>query len=424
MLNSRALRTKPASTITVVAALLIVIAAGLIAARLMNMSTGFRANPVEAFSDFNFYYYAFTVVLHQPHDAALLYDHDALVAFLQTMDARHKGFDILYGYPPQFALFFSWLGLLTLLDAKIAWTLMSIVLCAIGVILVAKTAYRGDERGATLLLVAIALLNRPIVENVFWGQSNELLFFLLAATLFLMERGKRYWAGLFLALAIVLKVTPLAVAGLLLLRREWRTVAATFAWSVAFTLVTAVYLGFRVVWHYFISDMPRLNAQNLSMGGLPGNNSVRGVLQTISGGMGMPASNATLTTVGLLVALAVCLLSAYLVFRRHADRRIDYALACMTMLVASPMLEPVHMMVTLIPLMILFGTAFEQHGQQGSAIAPRMEMLLGTLAVVLLVFSVRFVSYNAAALIVYGLCVARYFPPSAMRRQARARRFS
>ncbi len=79
---------------------------------------------------------------------------------------------------------------------------MSIVLCAIGVILVARTAYRGDERSATLLLVAIALLNRPIVENVFWGQSNELLFFLLAATLFLMERGKRYWAGLFLALAI------------------------------------------------------------------------------------------------------------------------------------------------------------------------------------------------------------------------------
>ncbi len=85
----------------------------------------------------------------------------------------------------------------------------------------------------------------------------------------------------------------------------------------------------------------------------------------------MPASNATLTTVGLLVALSVCLLSAYLVFRRHADRRIDYALACMTMLVASPMLEPVHMMVTLIPLMILFGTAFEQHDQQGSAITPK-----------------------------------------------------
>lgn len=424
MLHSRALRTKPLWTVTVVAALLIVIAAGLIAVRLMNMFTEFRANPIEAFSDFNYYYYAFTVVLHQPHDAALLYDHDAIVAFLQAMDARHTGVDVFYGYPPQFALFFSWLALLPLLDAKIAWTLMSVVLCVIGVILVAKTAYRGDERSAPLLLVAIVLLNRPIVENVFWGQSNELLFFLLAATLFLMERGNRHWAGLFLALAIVLKVTPLAVAGLLLLRREWRTVVATTVWSAAFTLVTVAHLGFRGVWQYFSSDMPRLNAQNLSMGGLPGNNSVRGMLQTVSGGMGMPASNATLTTVALLFALAVCLLSAYLVFRRHADRRIDYALACMTMLVASPMLEPVHMMITLIPLMILFGTAFEQHGRQGSAIGPRMEMLLGAIAVLLLVFSARFVSYTAAALIVYGLCVARYFPPAALCREAQGQRLS
>jgi uncharacterized membrane protein len=67
--------------------------------------------------------------------------------------------------------------------------------------------------------------------RVYWGQSNALLFFLLAATFFCIERGNRYAAGAFLASAIASKVTPLAIAALLLLRREWRTVIATVVFS-------------------------------------------------------------------------------------------------------------------------------------------------------------------------------------------------
>ncbi len=412
MLNTSTIRTKATLRLSTVAGLLVILALGMLAARMPHIFREFRANPPDAFSDFNNYLYAFTTVLNQPFDASLIYDRDGLFAFLHAMGSQHIGVDSFYAYPPQFALLFSRLALFAPLTAKTIWVLASIALCATGVILVVKMAYRGNKPGVAVLLVAIALLSRPLLDDVYWGQSNELLFFLLAATFFLIERGNRYLAGLFLALAVVLKVTPLAVAGLLLLRREWRTVIATIGFSIIITAFTVSQLGFRVLWHYLTSDMSRLNNQNMSIGGAPFNNSVRGALQTVMGNVGMPVSATTLAITSLVFAAATCLLAAYLVFRRHEDRRIDYALAGATMLVASPMLESVHLVVALIPLLILFGTAFEHHSRRVSALGPRTEILLGALAVVLLMFAPRLVTYTIAILIIYGLCVARYFPPS------------
>ena len=82
------------------------------------------------------------------------------------------------------------------------------------------------------------------------------------------------------------------------------------------------------------------------------------------------------------------------------------------MLVASPVLESVHLVAVLIPVLILIGTALENrtHGTRVSALGFRGEMLLCTLAVVLLMFSPKLVSYTIAILIIYALCVARYIP--------------
>ncbi|MGF6968795.1 hypothetical protein OKW43_005823 [Paraburkholderia sp. WC7.3g] len=416
MFNASAGRTRLGSSVGVGAVLLLLTAVACLALHCVHIVAKFRASPPDAFGDFNLYLYAFNVVLHDP---TRLYDHDGLVAFLQRIGARSTGDDIFFAYPPQFALVFSPLALLTPLAAKFIWMAASVTMFAAGVYLIVKMAYRGAERSMNVLLVALALLSFPLVEDTYDGQSNELLFFLLIATFALIERGDRYAAGLFLGFAMAIKLTPVAVAGLLLLRREWRTFMVAVVVAAVLTLLTAARLGFGVVWHYFTVDMPHLNGMALAMsgGGAPMNNSVQGALQTLSATVGMPLSGAVLSTVSMALVLSACLLSAYLVFRRHQDSRIDYALAAMTMLVAYPVLEPIHMMLALIPLLILCGTAFEARDRQLSALGPRLEMLLGAFTVLLLFFSARFVSYTVAAAIIYGLCVARYFSPSTVVRQ-------
>ncbi|WP_244815315.1 glycosyltransferase family 87 protein [Caballeronia sp. Lep1P3] len=414
MLTTRAGAGKSAPSLATISTVLIAVAIGIIAAHMPRVLAQFHADPADAFSDFNYYLYAFTTVLRHPADATVLYDHHGLVTFLRSIGARTTGMDVFYAYPPQFALLFSPLGALSPAAAKSVWVLGSMLLFALGVAMVAKLAYRGEDRGVALLFIALALLSRPFFDDVYWGQSNELLFFLLAATFFFIDRGNRSLAGVFLGAAIVLKVTPLAIAGLLLLRREWRTAIATFATSVALTCVTGCVLGFHTIWHYAVSDMPRLNAQNVMLGGAPINVALRGALQTLIENAGMSASQKMLGAVWLATAAVVCVTAVVLIARRHADRRTDFALATMTMLVASPMLEPVHLVVVLIPLGILFGTALERRDTRLSLLPRRAELLLAACAVLLFVVAARSTNYTIAVFLLYALCLARYFAPASV----------
>jgi Gpi18-like mannosyltransferase len=404
--------TKGTLRLSIFSGLLLLIAIGMVAARLPHLAKDLQARGSDGLGDFNYYYYAFSIILKQPFDASQLYDHNHVVEFLHQIGIKEIGVHSFYGYPPQFAVFFSRLGSFEITTAKILWSVMSVLFLVIAIIFTIKLAYRGGKYEVLIGLVAVAILCRPILDELYWGQSNALLFFLLAATFLCIERDYRYAAGVFLALAVVFKVTPIAVAGLLLLRREWRTVIATIVFSIVVTAITALYVGWNIVFHYLTSDLSRLNKQNLLVGGAPFNSSVRGALQTLSAKIGMPLSTTALEMVSTVFAAAVCLLAAYLVLRRNTDRRMDYALATTTMLVASPVLESVHLVAVLIPVLILIGTALENrtHGTRVSALGFRGEMLLCTLAVVLLMFSPKLVSYTIAILIIYALCVARYIP--------------
>ncbi|VXC92356.1 Polyprenol-phosphate-mannose-dependent alpha-(1-2)-phosphatidylinositol mannoside mannosyltransferase [Burkholderia sp. 8Y] len=399
--------------VRMLSALLAFVALCFLAIRVVIIYHLFFRNPVRSpdiLSDFNLFYYAFNVVLHSPNQASLLYDNARLAAFLAAMGSDASGFGVFYCYPPQFALIFSPLGLLSPLTAKLVWVSASFVLCAIGAVLLAKMSYRGADRRAIIMLVAMTLLSYPVLHDAYLAQSNELLFFLLATTFFLIERDRRYAAGVFLGLAIVFKVTPLAILGLLVLRFEWRTAMSTIVCAGVLTLVTAFKLGFNVIRHFFLFDIFRAQEQIATVGGLPGNGALRAALQTAVQSVGMPASESVLHWSANIFALMVCALSSYLIFRRSRDTRIDYALASMTILVASPVIEPIHMVIALIPLVILIGTAMERPAVRLSAIAPGAEIVVTAIAVLLLYFLERSATYFVAAMLTYALCVARYFP--------------
>jgi hypothetical protein len=408
MSSTRPIRARWALSPAVAASALMVLAVCVLAVRLVHLYADIRSMPADVFGDFNYYLYAFTTILNHPGDASLLYDRDGLLAFLESMGVQRGGPGLFYGYPPQFALVFSVFGYLPPLAAKLTWVVCSALLFAAGVGMLIKLAYRGSDGGVRLLFVAMALASCPLMIDISLGQSNELLFFLIVATFFFVDRGNRALAGVFLGTAIVLKVTPIAIGGLLLMRREWRTAIVTALTSMAITAFTAWKVGVHTLWHYLVSDMPRLNAQNLKFGGAPDNNSLRGAVQTLAEMAGIHPSESTLHTVWLVTAAIACVMAVVLVFRRHADRRIDFALAVTTMLVASPMLEPVHLLAALIPLAILLGTAFEHPGLRVSALAPRTELALIALTVLTMIVGPHTISYVVAILIVYVLCLARY----------------
>lgn len=405
-------RERRLPTFDLCAIVLLAIAVAFTVARLPHLIREMQLRGADNLGDFNFYYYAFTVAAQHHLDAWLMYDPDHLLAFLQQAGIRELGVHSFYSYPPQFAVLFSWLSLLDMSGAKIVWASMSIVFLGMGIAFATRVAYRGDRKSVCVLLVAVALLGRPLLNELYWGQSNALLLFLLAGTFYLVERGRRYEAGVLLGIAIVLKLTPVGIAGLLLLRREWRTVSSACLTALVVSTVTAAIVGGNVILHYFASDLPRLHAQLLLVqdGLAPFNSSVRGALAALSASLGFSLPERALAAVSVMFAAAVCLFSAYLVTRRQADNRIDYALATTTILVASPVLESVHLVITVIPLLILLGTTFEApHTMPLSVFGQRGEAVLMVVAIVLIGLSPRFVTYTVAILVLYALCAGRYF---------------
>lgn len=59
-----------------------------------------------------------------------------------------------------------------------------------------------------LILWALALCLYPVFNNFYWGQINTVVLLLVVIGLWLKFRGQAVWAGIFIALASFIKITP------------------------------------------------------------------------------------------------------------------------------------------------------------------------------------------------------------------------
>jgi Glycosyltransferase family 87 len=132
----------------------------------------------------------------------------------------HLGLLKRAAYTPTFILCFELLTLLRPQAAYWTWqTLNAIALCVAMLLLLDGTP--GIGRREALLLAPLMLIYPPLGDHFAYGQCQFMLLLMLVLMLRSMERGWDATAGLFLALAGLLKAFPLFIGGYLLLRRRW-----------------------------------------------------------------------------------------------------------------------------------------------------------------------------------------------------------
>lgn len=88
---------------------------------------------------------------------------------------------------------------------------------------------------AEFLVILLSL--RPILSDLHHGNINILILFLVMATLEAWRRGYDVLAGLSLALAIAVKVTPALFLPYFLYKRSWRTSGATLLGLALFLVI-------------------------------------------------------------------------------------------------------------------------------------------------------------------------------------------
>jgi hypothetical protein len=180
------------------------------------------------------------------------YDFERLAAFTAG-DARV----FPYLYPPPSLLLIAPLAALTYADARHAVLLVNhllllVMLLAIPLIVFRVSPQQVFARSALCLVYSLSFY--PIVVTLTHGQVNLLLLAFLLLSWLSAKGGRAVLAGLFLALAVLLKSYPVIFIPLLLLIRRWREGVFAVAWLALATLVSALVLP-RAIWADWLTNV-------------------------------------------------------------------------------------------------------------------------------------------------------------------------
>lgn len=136
----------------------------------------------------------------------------------------------VHNYLPFFTIFMTPWSYLPLEVAIVVFTLLSMTLLAIIIVMVEALLNGGighAPRAATWL--AFGLMLAYVVSSGVLGAIDLLVLFLVVSCWFLFEHGRAWEAGLPLGLAIVIKIIPAALVLFFLLKGRWRTAASAVA---------------------------------------------------------------------------------------------------------------------------------------------------------------------------------------------------
>ncbi|WP_437732442.1 glycosyltransferase family 87 protein [Sorangium sp. So ce1335] len=197
-----------------------------------------------------------------------VYDVSVLEAIASELQLPHVP-TFPYLYPPFFAHTFSWFARLGPDTAQQLWSSMAVVsyglAATFAVVAVRRAAgdTRAPARGVaipTVLLALIAFLAWALNlrHSLAMGQVNPLVLVFVCAALALSLSGKDTAAGLALAVAAGIKVTPILLAIPWVIQRRFRALAGLGAGLGALVLISLPF-GAAPAWMEFLRRLPRMS---------------------------------------------------------------------------------------------------------------------------------------------------------------------
>ncbi len=145
-------------------------------------------------------------------------------------------------YPPTFVLCLEPLTLLSFKTAYWLWlALNGAALVLVFFLLLGKESGLSVTTGLTL--AALAVLYKPFLGNLGWGQPHTILLAMMVMAGRWFRQGKDARGGFILAFAGLLKVYPLFLVGYLIVTRRWRATFFTVLGVATLTAATVALIG-------------------------------------------------------------------------------------------------------------------------------------------------------------------------------------
>lgn len=278
-----------------------------------------------------------------------------------------------YLYPPFFAIVAQPMARLSPQTAQRLWDAVQVlcVSCACVLIMLTLPFRSADVSGGSYwtvgsLITCASVVVFPFGENLAFGQINFLILILITASIFLSINIRRdVLAGMALAAATLIKVTPALLLVPFLVNKRWNVLGGFWGGSALLVLATFD-LADKNSWRAFLDFLPNMGyARNVQGGFHPSivaNFSLAGFFMRLLPGEG--------TAIRLLTMMTAVLLFAVILFhqvkkqtpRNDASFILPYLIL---MLVASPVTWR-HHLILLLPgvVFVLRGIWFEEQGRR------------------------------------------------------------
>ncbi len=214
-------------------------------------------------------YYTVAIVAGQAGDHRLYYPSGRQGMLLGSVSpdtpwgqtARAAGFDstLHFIYPPFTALLLRPLSLARWQASLLAWRIALSGLMLVSIYLTLLLGGKDDLMLKFVLSTAAVFSFFPFTEAIFQGQIDPIIVFLWVAGVYLVRAQRPVWSALCFALGTMVKVSPVVVVGLFLLRRQWKWLISYLAWMALLTGIAVWRLGWENHALWFTQVLPELS---------------------------------------------------------------------------------------------------------------------------------------------------------------------
>ena len=210
----------------------------------------------------------------------------------------------VYRYSPFLAGVLRPLVKLPALTAAIIWSIGSLIALAISSLLLSDILSNRWIDPQVFIGLAVFV---PVLTTFYAGQVNHYLLLAMVLVVWTIHKSNARGAGLSLAIGILLKTIPLALAGWLLLRRNWKALAWLGVCLVILIAITVPLTSFDLYRDYASTALELAGGSNISTA--PPNQSLGAMTGRLFGpdiarplGLGLAALVISLTIIVVVVA--------------------------------------------------------------------------------------------------------------------------
>ncbi len=178
-------------------------------------------------------------------------------------DGAVGGYDSVepFLYPPVAAVALLPASLLPLDASKVAFLFVNLTAQFLGIWVLFSDRAPPQRRVLVIAGWCALLVLFPFFWGLYLGQANSLVFLACALSLRGLRRGDQLTAGAWIAVAGLIKVFPVVLLALLLLKRQYRAVAASVVTMAVLSLLTLPFVGTTTFTRFFSEVIPEITSR-------------------------------------------------------------------------------------------------------------------------------------------------------------------